>query len=132
MMDKLRMHTADLAAAKFAKLAELFPNAMTETTDENGTVIRTVDPDILRQETNTHVLSGKEERYQFTWPDIRKSILLSNAPIAAALRSVRNDETTPTGRDSAGKPARRVSRGKMIFLFEDIEWAALDKHWINI
>ncbi|MCL1806783.1 MAG: site-specific DNA-methyltransferase [Oscillospiraceae bacterium] len=90
-MDKLKMHTPDLAAENFAKLAELFPNAITETADENGVIIRAVDPDILAQEINTHVLSAKEERYQFTWPDKRKSILLANAPIAAALRPCREE-----------------------------------------
>ncbi|MCL1793284.1 MAG: site-specific DNA-methyltransferase [Oscillospiraceae bacterium] len=90
-MDSLKMRTPDLAAEKYAKLAELFPNAVTESTDENGTVVRAVDPDILQQEINTHVLSGKEERYQFTWPDKRKSVLLANAPIAAALRPCREE-----------------------------------------
>ena len=90
-MENLKMHTPDLASEKFAKLAELFPNAITETIDENGAVVRAVDPDILRQEINTHVLSAKEERYQFTWPDKRKSVLLANAPIAAALRPCREE-----------------------------------------
>jgi adenine-specific DNA-methyltransferase len=54
--------------------------------DENGMVIRAIDADVLRQEINTHVVEGKEERYQFTWPYKKKSVLLSNAPIAATLR----------------------------------------------
>ena len=45
-----------------------------------------------------------EERYQFTWPDKKKSVLLANAPINKTLRPVRDDETTPTGADSEGKP----------------------------
>jgi len=90
-MDNLKMHTSDLAAEKFAALAALFPHAVTETVDENGTVIRAIDPDILAQEINSHVLSGKEERYQFTWPDKRKSVLLANTPIAAALRPCREE-----------------------------------------
>ena len=89
--DNLKMHTADLAAEKYAKLAELFPNAVTETIDENGAIVRAVDPDVLAQEINTRVLSGKEERYQFTWPDKRKSILLANTPIASTLRPCREE-----------------------------------------
>ena len=89
--ENLKMHTPDLAAEKFAALAALFPNAVTETIDENGVLVRAIDPDILAQEINTHVLSGKEERYQFTWPDKRKSVLLANAPIAAALRPCREE-----------------------------------------
>ena len=45
-----------------------------------------------------------EERYQFTWPDKKKSVLLANAPINKTLRPVREDETVPTGADSEGKP----------------------------
>ena len=56
------------------------------------------------QEINTKVVDGKEERYQFTWPDKKKSVLLANAPINKTLRPVREDETVPTGADSEGKP----------------------------
>jgi len=52
---------------------------------------RTIDADVLAQEINTRVVSGKEERYQFTWPDKKKSVLLANAPIAATLRPSREE-----------------------------------------
>jgi adenine-specific DNA-methyltransferase len=90
-MDKLKMCTPNLADEKFTALASMFPNAVTETIDENGVVVRAIDADILAQEINTHVVSGKEERYQFTWPDKKKSVLLANAPIAAALRPCREE-----------------------------------------
>lgn len=32
------------------------------------------------------MVEGKEERYQFTWPDKKKSVLLANAPISKTLR----------------------------------------------
>ena len=89
--DKLNMHTSNLANNNFAALAAMFPNAVTETVDENGEVIRAIDADILAQEINTHVVSGKEERYQFTWPDKKKSVLLANKPIAATLRPSREE-----------------------------------------
>ena len=103
-MDKLKMHTPNKADENFRKLAELFPNAVTETIDENGVVVRAIDKDVLMQEINTHVVDGREERYQFTWPDKKKSVLLANAPIAKTLRPVREDETVPTGADSNGNP----------------------------
>ena len=90
-MDRLRMHTLDLANENFAKLAALFPNAVTEVIDENGAVVRAIDKDVLMQEINGHVVEGREERYQFTWPDKRKAMLLANAPIAAALRPCREE-----------------------------------------
>lgn len=85
-MDKLKMHTPNKADENFKKLAALFPNAVTETTDENGEVVRAIDKDVLMQEISCTVVEGKEERYQFTWPDKKKSVLLANAPISKTLR----------------------------------------------
>lgn len=90
-MDKLKMQTANKADENFKKLAEMFPNAVTETIDENGEVVRAIDKDVLMQEINTKVVDGKEECYQFTWPDKKKSVLLSNAPINKTLRPCREE-----------------------------------------
>lgn len=103
-MDKLKMHTLNKADENFKKLVAMFPNAVTETIDENGEVVRAIDKDVLMQEISCKVVDGKEERYQFTWPDKKKSVLLANAPIAKTLRPVRDNETTPTGSDSNGNP----------------------------
>lgn len=90
-MDKLRMQTANKADENFRKLAAMFPNAVTETINENGEVVRAIDKDVLMQEINTKVVDGKEERYQFTWPDKKKSVLLANAPINKTLRPCREE-----------------------------------------
>ncbi len=90
-MDKLKMQTANKADINFKKLAEMFPNAVTETIDENGEVVRAIDKDVLMQEINTKVVDGNEERYQFTWPDKKKSVLLANAPINKTLRPCREE-----------------------------------------
>lgn len=85
-MEYLKMHTPDLADENFKKLAALFPNAVTETKDENGNVVRSIDADVLRQEISATVVEGPQERYQFTWPDKKKSVVLANQPIAKTLR----------------------------------------------
>lgn len=85
-MENLKMHTPDLADENFQKLAALFPNAVTETKDENGNVVRAIDADVLRQEISATVVEGPQERYQFTWPDKKKSVVLANQPIAKTLR----------------------------------------------
>ena len=36
-------------------------------------------------------MEGREERYQFTWPDKKKSVLLANAPINKTLRPCREE-----------------------------------------
>lgn len=103
-MEKLKMHTPNLAEENYKKLAALFPDAVTETIDENGKVVRAIDKDVLMQEINAQVVDDGQERYQFTWPDKRKSVVLANAPIAKTLRfeqekSVGRDGT-PGGTDS--------------------------------
>lgn len=86
-MDKLKMHTANIANENYKKLAELFPNAVTETIDPaTGEVVRAIDKDVLMQEISTTVVEGKDERYQFTWPDKKKAVLAANSPITATLR----------------------------------------------
>ena len=90
-MEKMKMQTGDIANENFLKLAALFPNAVTETIDENGEVVRAIDKDILMQEISTCVVEGNEERYQFTWPDKRQAMRLASAPIAATLRPCRDE-----------------------------------------
>ncbi len=90
-MDKLKMHTVNKADENFARLMAMFPNAVTEIIDENGETVRAIDKDVLMNEINTTVVDGKEERYQFTWPDKKKSVLLANAPISKALRPCREE-----------------------------------------
>ena len=90
-MDKLKMHTPNKADENFKKLAAMFPNAVTETINENGEVVRAIDKDVLMQEISCTVVDGKEERYQFTWPDKKKSVLLANAPINKTLRPCREE-----------------------------------------
>ena len=90
-MDKLRMQTANKADENFKKLAAMFPDAVTETINEHGEVVRAIDKDVLMQEISCKVVDGNEERYQFTWPDKKKSILLANAPINKTLRPCREE-----------------------------------------
>ena len=93
------MHTLNLADENYTKLATLFPNAVTEAVDPvTGEVVRAIDKDVLMQEINTRVVEGREERYQFTWPDKKKAVLEANAPIRATLRPVKADSV---GRDGA-------------------------------
>ena len=101
-MENLKMHTPDLAAENYKKLATLFPNAVTETItgyDENGKPIveRAIDADILRQEISAQVVEGPQERYQFTWPDKKKSVVLANQPIAKTLRLDREKSVSRDG-----------------------------------
>lgn len=100
-MEKMKMQTKNLADENFNKLLKLFPNAFTEHIDENGKLKRAIDKNILEQEINTQIISEKEERYQFTWPEKNKAVLLANSPINATLRPYKEESIGKNG--EAGK-----------------------------
>lgn len=89
-MDKLKMHSKDKTQENFEILQRLFPNAVTETIVD-GEVVRAIDKDVLQQEINAEVVEGKDERYQFTWPDKKRAIISANAPINKTLRPCRKE-----------------------------------------
>ena len=78
-------------------IGKLFPNAVTEVL-RDGKVERAIDFDVLRQELSGSIVEGREERYQFTWPDKRKAMLAANAPITVTLRPIVADSV---GKDGA-------------------------------
>ena len=89
-MEKLNLHTPDFTEANIAKLAELFPNCVTETRESDGSLKKAIDFDLLKQELSTSVVEGAQERYQLNWAGKREALLLANAPIAKTLRPCRD------------------------------------------
>ena len=89
-MDKLKMQTANGTMQNIERIAQLFPNCVTEVM-KDGKETLAIDFDRLRQELSDHVVEGNDERYQFTWPDKRKAQLAANAPISATLRPCREE-----------------------------------------
>ena len=91
-MDKLRMQSTNGVQENIEKIQSLFPDCVTETIDERtGELVRKVDFEKLQQNLSDVIISEREERYQFTWPDKKKAILLANSPINAALRPCREE-----------------------------------------
>ena len=85
------MHSMNKVDENIKRIAELFPNCVTEHKNAHGKSEFGIDFDMLRQELSTVVVEGSEERYQFTWPDKKKSILAANAPISDTLRPCREE-----------------------------------------
>ena len=90
-MDQLKMHSPNLVDANIAKIAELFPNCITETKDENGELKKAVDFDLLKQELSQILVEGEQERYRLDWVGKKEAILTANAPIAKTLRPCREE-----------------------------------------
>ena len=85
-MDKLKMHTSDIAEDNIKKIGTLFPNCLTERVNEEGKTETAIDFDKLRQELSKEIVEGNQERYQFTWPGKREAMRLANTPSNLTLR----------------------------------------------
>ena len=85
MADKLEMMSSNVIQENIDYIAGKFPNALKEVM-EDGKLVRKIDFDVLKQELSSVVIDDKQERYQMTWPDKKKSILLANSRINATLR----------------------------------------------
>lgn len=85
MAEKLEMMSSNIIQENIDYIAEKFPNALKEVM-ENGKLVKKIDFDVLKQELSTVVIDDKQERYQMTWPDKKKSILLANSRTNNILR----------------------------------------------
>lgn len=97
----LKMHTPNLVDSNIDRIAELFPNCITEKpkTDEQGNVLkdasgqaileRGIDFELLKQELSHSVIDGSQERYRLDWVGKREAIVTANSPIAKTLRPCR-------------------------------------------
>ena len=90
-MEHLHMHSLNKIDENISKIAALFPNCVTEAKDDNGEIVHKIDFDTLKQELANTLVEGREERYQFTWPDKKQAILTANAPINKTLRPCREE-----------------------------------------
>lgn len=80
-MEKLKMQTADLTEKNIDKIAQIFPNVITESQDENGKPTKAIDFNLLKQELSDILVEEGEERYRLDWPGKKASILKANTPI---------------------------------------------------
>ena len=88
---KLKMHSPDLVQSNIERIAELFPNCLTEAEGDDGQITRKIDFDLLRQELSGEIVEGPLERYHLNWPGKREAMLAANAPIAKTLRPCREE-----------------------------------------
>ena len=89
-MDKLKMMSMDRTSENIEKIRAIFPNCVTEVL-RDGKEEYAIDFDMLRQELLKDIVEGREERYQMTWPDKKKAILLANSQINKTLRPCREE-----------------------------------------
>lgn len=85
-VEKLDLASPDLVNENIEKIAALFPNCVTESTDGKA-----IDFDLLKQELSYSIVEGNKERYRLEWPGKREAIVTANLPTTKTLRPVRED-----------------------------------------
>ena len=84
-MEKMKFETPDMTAGNIDKIAALFPNCITESSDGRGGVRRAVNFDMLRQMLSDEIVEG-DEAYEFTWVGKKAAVVEANKPIRKTLR----------------------------------------------
>ena len=90
-MEKLTMQSHDVIGSNTRKIAELFPNCVTERLAKDGKPELAIDFEKLQAELSNEIIGEGEERYQFTWPDKRAAVRLANTPTTMTLRPCREE-----------------------------------------
>ena len=85
------MQTPDITEGNIEKIAGIFPNVVTEKESADGSVVKAVDFDLLRQALSKDLVEDENERYRLDWPGKKASLLKANTPIFKTLRPVRED-----------------------------------------
>ena len=90
-MEKLDLTTPNFTNENIVKLAELFPNCVTEKKNDKGEIVHAIDFDALRQEFSDTIVDGQQERYSLNWPGKREALFTANTPISKTLRPCRDE-----------------------------------------
>lgn len=91
LMDKLKMQSFDVIGSNIQKIAQLFPNCVTEHLGKDGKTELGIDFEKLQAELSNDIIAEGAERYQFTWPDKRAAVRLANAPTTMTLRPCKEE-----------------------------------------
>ena len=90
-MEKLKMQSHDKVGDNVSKIAQLFPNCVTEILNKDGKPQLAIDFEKLQAELSNDIIAEGQERYQFTWPDKRAASRLANTPTTMTLRPCREE-----------------------------------------
>src|SRR5690554_585642 len=89
-MTKLPQQTKDLTQENIKRIAELFPEAITETKNEQGQLKTAVNFSVLKQLLSNEVVDG-DECYEFTWVGKKQAMIEANRPIRKTLRPAKSE-----------------------------------------
>jgi adenine-specific DNA-methyltransferase len=84
-VEKLDLTSKDILSDNIAKIGQLFPEVLTESSDENGRLRPAIDFEKLRQFLSREIVEGRES-YEFTWVGKRGAIAEAGKPTTQTLR----------------------------------------------
>lgn len=90
MSEHLKMQTPDGTEENIAKIAALFPSAVTEMRGEDGAVKKGINFETLKQLLSHDIVDGKEH-YEFTWVGKKQAMAEAARPTTQTLRPVPAD-----------------------------------------
>ena len=86
-LEKMKFKTADGIDANIEKLAQIFPEAVTETKDANGKLVRVANLEALKALLEGKVADPNEQEcYEFIWPGKSDAIMEAAKSITKTLR----------------------------------------------
>lgn len=90
---KMNGESLDIPADNRKKLKQLFPTVFTETVNDKGELVESVDFEKLKAElgTFTDLFENRRERYGMDWPGKKDAIRLIQTPSAATLKPCRKE-----------------------------------------
>jgi adenine-specific DNA-methyltransferase len=91
--EKMTGISLDIAADQRARLKQLFPTVFTETANEAGELVESVDFEKLKTElgTFTDLFENRRERYGMDWPGKKEALKLIQTPSTATLKPCREE-----------------------------------------
>ncbi|APB34296.1 DNA (cytosine-5-)-methyltransferase [Gloeomargarita lithophora Alchichica-D10] len=91
--EKLTGTSLDISAENRANLKVLFPTVFTETRNDNGEIVDSIDFEKLKAELGTFsdVFESRRERYGMDWPGKKEALRLIQTPSYATLKPCRDE-----------------------------------------
>lgn len=91
--EKMDLKSMDISADNRAKLKQLFPTVFTETRNEKGELVESIDFEKLKAElgTFTDVFESRRERYGMDWPGKKDCMKIIQQPSVATLKPCREE-----------------------------------------
>lgn len=93
MTEKMNGNSLDISAKNRTRLKTLFPSVFTETVNDKGELVESVDFEKLKAElgTFTDLFENRRERYGMDWPGKKDALRLIQTPSAATLKPCRDE-----------------------------------------